>query len=59
MSVAECSSDALSQITMSPTPYLNRSWYFGCVACAASSSNSARASSSGMPTMLNELPDTA
>src|SRR5262249_51702325 len=32
ISVAECSSDALSQITTSPTPYFRRSWYFSCVA---------------------------
>jgi hypothetical protein len=24
--VAECSSEALSRLTMSPSPYLNRSW---------------------------------
>ena len=59
ISVAECSSEALSHTTMSPTPYLKRSWYFGCVECAASSSSRSRASSSGMPTMPNELPDTA
>ena len=59
ISVAECSSDALSQITTSPTPYLSRYWYFACVACALSSSSSSSASSSGMPSMPNELPDTA
>jgi hypothetical protein len=35
-SVAECSSEALSQMTTSPTPYDSESRYFGCVACAAS-----------------------
>src|SRR5213594_4467668 len=51
VSVAECRSDALSQITTSPTPYSYRRTYLSCVACAASSSKSAIASASGMPTM--------
>ena len=59
VSVAECSSEALSQITTSPTPYFRRSWYFAWVACALQLVEQARASSSGMPTMPNELPETA
>src|SRR5439155_10829930 len=59
VSVAECSSDALSQITTSPTPYDRRSRYFSSVAWRLSSSSSARPSRSGMPSMPNELPETA
>src|SRR5207302_2503456 len=59
VSVAECSSDALSQITTSPTPYVRRSRYFSSVAWRLSSSSRARASLSGMPSMPNELPETA
>src|SRR5438552_1247426 len=59
VSVAEWSSDALSQITTSPTPYSRRSWYFSSVAWRLSSSSRARASPSGMPSMPNELPETA
>src|SRR5262245_11613729 len=59
VSVAECSNDALSQITTSPTPYFRLIWYFGWVAWRLSSSSRPRASSSGMPSMPNELPDTA
>src|SRR6185295_4901258 len=57
VSVAEWSSDALSQITTSPTPYFRRSWYFSCVACRFRSSSSATASSRGIPSMPKELPD--
>src|SRR4030095_14661346 len=58
VSVAECSSEALSQTTTSPTPYFSRNWYFSCVECRLSSSSRSSASSSGMPSMRNELPDT-
>src|SRR5207253_8990492 len=58
VSVAEWSRDALSQMTTSPTPYLNLKTYCACVAWRANSWRSATASSSGMPTMPYELPDT-
>src|SRR6185503_15439913 len=59
VSVAECSSEALSQITTSPTPYFRRSWYFSCVAWRASPRSNGRASSSAMPSTRNEVPLTA
>src|SRR5258706_15409348 len=59
VSVAECSSEALSQTTTSPTPYFRRYWYFGCVAWSLSSSRTAPASSSGMPSIAKDVPPTA
>src|SRR4030095_10208407 len=59
VSVAEWSSEALSQITTSPTPYFRRRWYFSCVEWRARSRSSARASGSAMPSMPNEEPFTA
>src|SRR5690606_5946767 len=58
VSVAECSTDALSQTTTSPTPYFMLCRYFVAVEWAASSRSRSSPSSAGMPSMPKDEPDT-